>query len=93
MYDVFRQSTAVNHNIGKVYDDEFVFHWLQDAVHHTDELAGCVRLAKRQDSPLIQTKFSGESRLLTVGCCNTNLMVTSCQVSFCETAGAVHGVE
>ena len=27
MYDVFRPGTAVNHNIIKVYDDEFAFHW------------------------------------------------------------------
>jgi len=26
MYDVFRQGTAVNHDMVKVYDDEFAFH-------------------------------------------------------------------
>jgi hypothetical protein len=53
MYDVFRQGTAVNHNIVKVYDNEFAFHWFQDAVHHAHKLAGCVRQAKRQDSLLV----------------------------------------
>jgi len=27
MYDMFCQGTAGNHNIVKVYDDEFAFHW------------------------------------------------------------------
>jgi len=53
MYDMFRQSTAENHNIVKVYDDELAFHLLYDAIHHAPELAGCVHLAKRQDSPLV----------------------------------------
>jgi hypothetical protein len=53
MYDMLRQGTAVNHNIVKVYDDEFPFHWLQDAVHQSHELAGCIRQAKGQDSPLV----------------------------------------
>jgi len=53
MYNVFRQGTAVNHNIVKQYNDEIVFHPCQDAAHHAHDLAGCVRQAKRQDSPLV----------------------------------------
>jgi len=90
---MFRQSTAVNHNIIKVYDNEFSFHWFQDAVHHAHELAGCVRQAKWQESPLVQAKFSGKGRLLPGSCCDTNLVVTIRQVQFCEPAGAMHIVE
>jgi hypothetical protein len=54
MYDMFWQGTTVNDNIIKVYDNEFEFHWLQDTFHHTHELAGCVRQAKPQNSPLVQ---------------------------------------
>jgi len=78
MHDMFRQGTAVNHNIIQVHDDESVFHWLQDAVRHAHELAGFLCQAKWQDSPLIETKLSGE------GCL---------QVLLCKPAGAVHGVE
>ena len=46
MKDVFRQGATVNHNIVKVYNDEFAFHWLQDGVHSTHELARCVCQAK-----------------------------------------------
>jgi len=53
MYEVLLRGMAVNDNIVKVYDDEFAFHWFQDAVHHAHELAGCVRQAKWQDSPLV----------------------------------------
>ena len=38
--------------------------------------------AKRQDAPLIQTKFSVESHLLPVNCGNANMLVSSCQVQF-----------
>jgi hypothetical protein len=30
---------------------------------------------------------------LPVGGCNTNLVITSCQVQLCEPAGAMHGVQ
>jgi len=72
-----RQGTTVNHNIVEVHNDDFAFHWLHDAIHHAHELTGCFRQAKRQESPLIPTKFSGGGRLLSVGCCNTEVMVTS----------------
>jgi len=67
MRNMLCQGMAVNHNIVKVYDEEFSFHWLQDAVPHAHERAGCVHQAKRQDSPLIQAKFSGKGCLLPVG--------------------------
>jgi len=92
MYDMFRQGTAVNRNIVKVHNDEYVFRCLQDAIHHAHELARCIRQAKRQDSPLVQIEFSGEGCLLPVGRCDANLMVTSHNVEFCEPAGAVDGV-
>jgi len=38
-YDICCKGMAVNCNIVKVYDDEFAFHWLLDAVHHAHELA------------------------------------------------------
>jgi len=90
---MLRQGTAVNPHIVDVYDDVLFFHWLPDAIHHVHELAGCIRQAKQQDSPIVQAIFSGKGRLLPVGCCDTNLVVTSRQVQFCEPAGAVHGVE
>jgi hypothetical protein len=93
MYDMFCQRTAVNHNIIEVQDDQFVFHSLQNAVHHPHKLAGCIRQAKRQDSPLIHTKCSGEGCLLPVGCSDTNLILTSHQAQFGEPSAAVHGVE
>jgi hypothetical protein len=93
MYDMLRQGTGVNFTIVKVYEDEFLFHWLQDAIHHAHELAGCVCQAIWQDSPLVQVKFSGKGPLLSVSCCNMNLVATSCQVQWCKSAGAVHGVE
>jgi hypothetical protein len=46
MYDLLSQGTAVNHNIVKVSDNEFPFHWLQDAIHHEHELVGCICQAK-----------------------------------------------
>jgi len=52
MYDVFCQGTAGNHNIVKVYDDEFAFHSFQDAIHYAHEVVGCICQAKRQVSPL-----------------------------------------
>ena len=93
MYNVFHQSMAVNHIIVKVYHDEFVFHWLQDAIHHVHEVAGCIQQAKWQDSPLVQTTRSCQGPLLPIGCCNPNLIEASHQGQFCELAGAVHGVE
>jgi len=93
MYDMFRTGTAVNHNLVEVHHDEFAFHGLQYAIYHAHHLAGCVRQAKRQDSPLVETECSRERPLLPVGRCDTNLMVTSHQIQLCEPAGAVKGVE
>jgi hypothetical protein len=59
MYGKFRQGTAVNYNIVKVYVNEFSCHWLQDALHREHQLAGSVRQAKWQDSPLGKAKFIG----------------------------------
>jgi len=53
IYDTFRQSTAVNHTIVKVYDDEFAFHSYHDAIQHAHELAWCVCQANLQKSPLV----------------------------------------
>ena len=53
MHDVFCHCPAVNHHIVLVCDDEYVLHWLYDAVHHAHQLAGCVCQAKRQDLPLV----------------------------------------
>ena len=89
MYDMSRHGTAVKYNIIKVYHDECSFQHLQAAVHHAHELAECGRQAKQQDSPLIQAKFSDKDCRLIIGCCDTNLMVTSCHVQFCDPARAV----
>ena len=87
---MFHQRTAVYNSIVKAHDNEFAFLGLHNAAHRAHELAGCIRQAKWQGSPLIQPKFSGEGRLLPVGCCDTNLMIASRQVQSCEPAGAVH---
>ena len=86
---MFYQGNAANHNVVKVSDDEFAFHWLQDAIHHAHELAGCTSQATRLDSPLVQTKFSSGGCLLPVSCCNANLIVTRHQVQCSEPTGAV----
>jgi len=92
-YDMFCQGTAVNHNIMKVYDDEFAFHWYQGAIQHVYELAQCICQAKLQELPLVQSNFSGEGHLVPVSYSDANLMVTGHQVQFCEPTGAVHRVE
>ena len=93
MYDMFPQGTAENNHIVEVHDNEIAFYWLQDAVHHAHEQAGCVHQATWQDSSLLQSEFSGEGHLLPVRRCDTNLLVTSHQVQFGEPGGALHEVE
>jgi len=89
MHDRFRQDMAANYSMVEVHDDEFALHWLHNAVQYAHELDRCVPQAKWQDSPLIQIKFCGEGRHLPVSCCNTNFMVNSRQVQFCEPVRAV----
>jgi hypothetical protein len=93
IYDTFCQVKSVNHNIIKVYDDEFPFHSYHDVIQHAHELGRCIFQATLQKSPLVQPKFCSAGCYVPVGCSNVNLMVTSQQFQFCNPAGAVHRVE
>jgi hypothetical protein len=93
IYDIFPQGMSVNHTIVKVYDNELLFYWFQDAVCRAHKLPVCVCQARQLHSPLVQVIFDGIGHLLPVSYCDRNLLVSSRQVQFCERAEAVHGVE
>jgi hypothetical protein len=93
MYNMFCLGMSVNHDNIKVYDNELSFHWVQNTVHYVHELIWGICSVKRQDSPRVQVKYTGEGCLLSVHYCNENLVIAGCQVQCSEQSGAMHGVE
>jgi hypothetical protein len=61
---MFCEGTAMNHNIVKVHDIEFVFHSIQHAFPRAHELAACIRQATPQYTLHIFNEYHADGCLM-----------------------------